>query len=444
MVVPRAQRAISRDSFARLTAIVRDTGWVGAGEVLTLVSGLVTLAVLIKGLGPADYGRFVGLQAFAATMSTLSSAWVILLMLQHSYQGGRPLRQTFGRALGLAVPAGMLALVAGWALRPVLLPSIPAGILVAYLAAELLGGVLVQVSAAAVQVARGLPAATRVRMLLTATRVTVVVGLALTGRADLQSIAFGLLGAYGFLGLVVHLTTTRRLSLGVLPLRPRLRNIREGMPYAGALASLAVQEDSDKIIMLRFADPIDTGIYAAAYRLVQLGGIPLRALLGSSHPRFLVDTPGERREHLRRTLRYTLPTTAYGLVAVLVTVLFAPYVPRLLGPQYNGTEGMIMVLAPLVLLRTASLFPMNALLGLRRYTLRFFVIFSTTVLNVTLNLTLIPPYSWRGAVGATIITEVVFILLVWFCVVRAQRQHDAAQDRALETQPTSLSEPVPD
>jgi O-antigen/teichoic acid export membrane protein len=164
-----------------------------------------------------------------------------------------------------------------------------------------------------------------------------------------------------------------------------------------------VQEDSDKILLVRFADDTDAGLYAAAYRLVQLGFIPVRALIGSSHPRFLVNTPGEKKEHLGRAVRYTRPAALYSIVALVGIVVTAPVVPAFFGSEYDGTLPLLIALSPLVLLRSLSLFPLNALMGLGRYGTRFAIIAAAAVLNVGLNLVLIPPLSIWGAVIATMI-----------------------------------------
>lgn len=408
----------------RLGGIVRDTGWVGASEVVTLLTGLVTLQVLIVGLGPVSYGRYAAVAALAAILTTLSSVWVVLLLLQHTMQDGLSVPDAFAVSLGLAVPAAGVSLVVGVCLGPFLIPTLSLPTIAAFVAADLLSGVFFMVSAAAVQAADGLPAATRVRLLALLTRFVAVLGVGVSGRPSLPLLAACLLAGNAAVGLLVFLRVTRRLGLPRLPRRTRLVHVRQGLPYAGVLASLAVQEDSDKIFLARLADPVDAGLYAAAYKVVQLGFIPVRALVGSSHPRFLVDTAGVRNEHLRRALTYTAPAAAYGVVATLGIVVLAPVIPTVFGSEYDGTLPLLMGLAPLVLLRTLSLFPLNALLGLSRYRLRFLAILGSTLLNLALNAVLIDALSVTGAVLSTLITEVALVVIVWSCVVAAQRRHD--------------------
>lgn len=408
----------------RVSGLARDTGWTGANEVVTLLTGLVILQVLIVGLGPAAYGRYAAVAALAAILTTLSSVWVVLLLLQLTLQENRDVPQSFAVALGLALPAAGIAFVLGVVVGPLLIPCLSLPVIAAFVAADLLSGLLFMVSGAAVQAAEGLPAATRVRLVSVLTRFGAVVAVGLSGRPSLPLLAVALLIANAAVGAVVFVRVSRRLGLRWLPARVRLADARRGLPYAGVLAALAVQQDSDKIILARLVDPVDAGLYAAAYKVVQLGFIPVRALHGSSHPRFLVNNPVLRGEHLGRALRFTWPTAAYGLVATLSLIVVAPVVPRVFGSEYDGTLPLLVGLAPLLVLRTLSMFPLNALLGLRRYTLRFVVILATTVLNVVLNVVLISALSVTGAVVSTLVTEVVLIAAVWTSVAAAQRRHD--------------------
>jgi len=423
----------------RLTSIVRDTGWTGTAEVVNLVTSFLILNVLIRTLGPVGYGRYVAIAALAAILVTLSSTWVVMVLLQQGLQQRRPLRQAHGEALSLAFWAGVLAFVLGLGLSRLLLPGLSLAVVAAFVGGELLAGVLIQVSAAAVQVSDGLPAATRLRLVQTLSRFFVVLVLSLLGAFDLPALGAALLATYATVGLVVYLRTVRRLGLRLLPGRLTRSGVRDGLPYAGVLVSLAIQEDSDKILLVRFADDVDAGLYAAAYRLVQLGFIPIRALLASSHPRFLVDTPGQQGEHLGRAVRYTRPTALYSVVALVGIIVTAPVVPAFFGSDYDGTLPLLVALSPLVLLRSVSLFPLNALMGLGRYGTRFTIIAAAAVLNVALNLVLIPALSIWGAVISTMITEVFLIVLVWVAVVRAQRRHDRG-----DTSPALLRSPVPD
>jgi O-antigen/teichoic acid export membrane protein len=216
-----------------------------------------------------------------------------------------------------------------------------------------------------------------------------------------------------------------RHGLAIRATRPRASDVRRGLSYAGTLLSFSVQEDADKVLLVRLADPVLAGLYAAAYRGVQIATMPLRALVVASHRTFLepADGPGA---HVRRTLRFTVPAAAYAAVATAGLLVLAPLVPWLLGPEYDGSQAMFMLLAPLVLLRGLAHLPFNALMGLGRNDLRLAIVAVCAVLSTGLCVVLIPLHSWTGAAVATLVSEATFVVLTWLALLHCQRSEDRA------------------
>ena len=69
---------------------------------------------------------------------------------------------------------------------------------------------------------------------------------------------------------------------------------------------------------------------------------------------------------------------------------------------------------------------------------RAFVLALTALVNVTLNVVLIPTLSWKGAVIATLAGETVFLSLTWIGLLWFQFVHDEGVRRRQEmTSPLS-------
>jgi O-antigen/teichoic acid export membrane protein len=205
---------------------------------------------------------------------------------------------------------------------------------------------------------------------------------------------------------------------------PSWRESRDALSFAAALLSFSVHEDADKILMVRLADPATAGLYAAAYRAVQVAVAPLRALMAASHRRFLEHNPDRAGEHLHRALRYTAAGAAYGGGAALALFAAAPLLPLVLGPSYEGSVAMVRVLAVLTLLRGSGLFPFNGLMGLRRHGARLLTVGTAAGVAGVLSGVLIPRWSWWGGAVATLVAEMVFLGVCWTMLVREQRRHD--------------------
>jgi len=407
-----------------------DTLWATANEGATLLSSLATFFVLTRSLGPLEYGFYAGIQALTGTLFGFSALWVVMLLLERATRDGRSLATVFAGALSLAGGGAMVTVLIAVLAGPRFLPDVPMATIVTFAVAELVGNTVLTVVAATVQVGRGYAAGAVVRTATVLPRFVSVIGLYLLDRVDLGTLGVWQMVISLVLSLLLLVGTSRQLGLPLRLARPRLRDLRDGFPYAGVLATFRLQEDADKALLVRLGPPGVAGLYAAAYRIASLSQLPIQALVSASHQRFLVDTPGVRREHVERTLRYTVPALAYSVVAMVGIFVLAPLVGRLLGPEYTDAVPILRALAPLALLRSLSLFGFNSLMGLGRNRDRLLIVVVSSAVNVVANLALIPAHSWRGSVAATALAEVVFIAGTWGAVVRGQRSRDAAVDDA--------------
>ncbi len=409
---------------ARAAGVPRDAAWAGASEGSQLVAALCTFYFLTTELGPAIYGLYAGLQAMAATAATLSSASVVMFILQEAIRERRKINDVFPVSLGLALAAGSIMTVAVAGLGHLLLPGVSGDVIVLFTAAEVLGAAGVNLAAGAVQAVEGFSVAARMRTTFLFVRLLAVASLWSTGRLSLGTLTLTLLAVNCLSGAAALVFCSRRLGAPLRVTLPRRHEVRRSMSYGGVLAAFAVQEDGDKTLMVRFGTPVDAGLYAAAYRGVQLVMLPIKALLLGSHNRFLVDDEGVEGQHLRRSLWYTTLAGGYGLIAAAAMLLLAPAIAAVLGPKYAESAKVVRILAPLVLLRAMSLFAFNGLMGLGRNGVRVGIVTLCAVTNVVVNAVLIPRYSWRGAAAATLTTEAVFVVVTWGALTYLQRSHD--------------------
>lgn len=404
--------------------LANDTAWAGASEGLQLVSSLGVFYIVSTRLGPAEYGLYAGVQAFAATLTALAGGWVVMLLLQEVIRERRSLQEVLPMALGPALAAGVVMTALAALFGPLLLRNLSWELVTVFTAAEVLGASAVQIGAGALQAVRGFAPAARLRASFLVVRLATVVVLLGLGVISLPVLAGSLLVVNTLSGAAVLVGVSRALDA---PLRlgfPTWPELRSGLSYGGVAAAFGVQEDGDKALMVRFAPPVDAGLYAAGYRGVQLALLPIRALLSSSHNRFLVHDPGARGEHLRRSLRFTALAGSYGIVAGTLLIAAAPAVAIVLGSAYEEAVTVIRWVAPLVVLRAVSLFPFNGLMGLRRNGVRVGILVSSALANVVGTVLLIPRHSWRGAAAATVASELLFAVSSWAALVYFQRRHD--------------------
>ena len=62
--------------------------------------------------------------------------------------------------------------------------------------------------------------------------------------------------------------------------------LREGFWFSTSLSAQTIYNDVDKTMLARLATLDAAGIYAAAYRLIDIAFLPIRALLAAAYPSF--------------------------------------------------------------------------------------------------------------------------------------------------------------
>ena len=201
--------------------------------------------------------------------------------------------------------------------------------------------------------------------------------------------------------------------------------MREGWPYALGSASGKLYVDIDKLMLARISGLDVAGVYAAAYRVIDMASIPLAALLNASAPR--VFRAGQKG--IVASGRYVLkilpaPLLYAGAVGAAFFLL-AGALPWLLGAQYENAVNALRWLAWLPLIGLPRSFMQHTLIGADKQMQYAFILTIGAMSNIGLNLMAIPAWGWRGAVGATYATE-----LIMFCIQSAVYFHQRKRQTA--------------
>ena len=182
--------------------------------------------------------------------------------------------------------------------------------------------------------------------------------------------------------------------------------------------------EGDKLVLAANGLVVETGLYAAAYRIVQFGLLPVGSVIQATHARFLEHEEGLRRQHLDRALRYASLGAAYGVVFAIGISLVAPLLPVVLGDEFEESVTIVRWLSPIVLLRAVGSCSINGLMGLSKVTLRTVLLAINAAMAMVLYIVLIPRYGWEGAAIGTLVGEVLSVVMTWTALVVCQRAAD--------------------
>ena len=403
--------------------LLRDTTHLSIGQGFRLVIQAAYFVLVARSLGPDTYGAFVTVVAMAALLGPFSGLGTPNLFIKNVRSGKRPAAVCWGNGILLTVLSGALLTAVAVGLSILLhLKTAPFAVLLVCLADM----VLLKVTELA---AFGFTASDRMKQ--TSIQNVVVSLLRLAGIAGLMVtvhpvtldrwVVVYLLTT--LLGMVYALAKGSQLwgrpSTDLTALR---EDAAEGVFFSIAGSATTVYNDIDKIMLSKLSDLASTGVYAAAYRVIDVSMTPIRSLAAAAYPRFF----RKGMDGIGATYAYALSLMAkaavYGSAASAGLWLFASILPHILGSKYEAVVPAVRWLALIPFLRCLHSFLADALSGAGLQRTRMAIQVLAALINVALNLVILPRYSWRGAAWTSLGCDGLLVVMFWFTVLYYRRR----------------------
>ena len=417
----------------------RNTAYMVLAQTARLVVQALYFFLMARALGPGQYG------AFAAVVAAVAIAYPFVgngsgnLMVKHVARDRRLLPEYLGNTLFMTLASGLLLSVfVAPACRVVVPRAIPAAVILLVAASDLVVYRLVDVACLAFQAVERLDWTANLNVFASLMRLAGIATVVLLRRPTVTAWSVAYLATSAVCALVAVYCVLSRLARPTFSGLGRVhRELREGFWFATSLSAQTIYNDIDKTMLARLATLDAAGIYAAAYRLVDIAFLPVRALLAAAYPSFFrhgEDGVGGSLRFARRLLPRPL---LYSAAVAASMALAAPLAPRILGVEYAGTTEALRWLSLLPVLKTLHYFAADALTGAGHQALRTLVQVVVAGFNVLVNLWVIPAYSWRGAAWSSLASDSLLAAAMWSCafVLGARSTHS---NRAL-AYPTTLS-----
>ena len=402
-------------------------------EVCQLVGTFVFFALVGRGLGPTDYGSFAAMYSLIGVSLALAHIGPGLAFLQSAMASSARAVAAHYFPIYAAFIAVSVAVVL--ATSRFVLPRLSVWTVVLFMVAELFGTTLVQIARTLRLIVNGFRATVVLQLTLVVVKTVAVVALYVTDSLTLRSygvvysICCVVIGAVAFWKVTASVDVPRRFG------RLRREHVSTTMTMSSTLLVFNLHNDGDKLTMSANGLGADLGLYAAAYRMVLLAVIPINALVASSHRTFVDPTVGRQ---MRRAAKYTMATTVYTTVAAVGLILAAPIaLPLVVGDGFSGAITMTRWLAPLMIVRGFTHFPLNALMGLGHTLARLWCIVASAVVAMVLYITLVPSMSWKGAVIGSYLGDFVLAVAAWFMLWRLG---DTPRPTALAESETAMAQ----
>jgi O-antigen/teichoic acid export membrane protein len=197
----------------------------------------------------------------------------------------------------------------------------------------------------------------------------------------------------------------------------------EGFIFAISGSTTAVYNDIDKVMLGHYGMNIANGIYAMAYRVINIGTMPIMSIFNAAFPRFFregVHGINRTEPYARKLLKQT---AVMGLGLAAGMFLFAPIIPHLVGKGFTQSVSALRWLCLIPFFRCFHLSAGDAIAGAGHQKFRLVAQSTAAAGNFAMNLYLIPHYSWLGAAWASLITDASLGAMNWaFLVYLCERE----------------------
>ncbi|NJR68142.1 MAG: oligosaccharide flippase family protein [Synechococcales cyanobacterium CRU_2_2] len=201
-----------------------------------------------------------------------------------------------------------------------------------------------------------------------------------------------------------------------------LHNLKEGIYFSLSYSAEKINGDIDKSMLASMATLEATGLYAAGSRFLTAAYTPLQVLFGNCYMRYFKYGHEGIRGSFSFGKRLLPAVLAYGLLTTTGFAFLAQLVPYVLGESYRNTVMVLHWLSPYILILGVQAIAADTLTGAGFQSLRSSVNVGAALINIGFNLWLIPLYSWRGAIWATLISDGSKLIVLWLIVWALSRQ----------------------
>lgn len=187
----------------------------------------------------------------------------------------------------------------------------------------------------------------------------------------------------------------------------------ESFPLIISSFMISIYYNLDMVMLGNIKTQTEVGIYNAAYKIFMIGLIPLGAIVKIFLPSL---SKIKNREQLKRTiLNYGILMFGSGILISLFIFFFAEEIITVVfGSKYVGATFPLIILSGNLLVISINSFFGNPLTVWGKQKVFSVAITFGAIINIILNIIFIPKYSINGAAFATLLSEVVVFIGVFY------------------------------
>lgn len=395
-----------------------NTGSQALARAVSVALGAVTMAVVTRHLGAGGYGVLVAALAYTSIFTVLVDIGTGTVLVRELSGGGGSSRALLGKALGLRLALALAAMLVAAALLPLLYAGHTMRIAVLLVLPSILFGSVTSTLSVPLQAALRMRRFAVVDVAVQVVSAGSVLLLVASNRGLYSLLAAGVLASAAQAGLLALACRGIESGIGApsVDLAAWRRLVVDALPLGIALVLNTLYFRIDTILLSVLRGPEATGVYGAAGRFLEISVSFASLLVLSLFPLLAAAAEVDDLERVRALARRGVELLVLaGAPLVAAVLVVAPELVRLA----TGSEFDAAVSPLRILIVAAAFMPVNALLGhlviaLRREARALWLNVLALVVNVALNVALIPAYGVVAAAWVFLASElVIFASGIW-------------------------------
>ncbi|WP_299411934.1 oligosaccharide flippase family protein [Acaryochloris sp. IP29b_bin.148] len=404
--------------------LAKNTLWMLMGQGVGIVLQAVYFIIIARALGPDQYGAFVGATSLIAIFAPFVTLGSGSLIVKNVSRNPELFNQYWGNSLLIIGVTGTVFTALLCLISPSLLPNNISTTLVFCAAiSDFICLRLLEIAGHAFQAIHKLSKTAQIKILPGITRVVAAIVMVYifpepnaVGWTVLYLIGTIIAASVAVLLVQIHMGSPK---LALERIRPELF---EGFCYSTGLSSQTIYNNVDKTMLARFSTLSSAGVYAAAYRIIDVAFVPIRSLLSASYAKFYQHGASGISHSLQYAKRLTPLAAIYGIIVGVVLILLSPLLPYAFGQNYAESAQALCWLAPLPFFKAMHYFAANSLSGAGLQSLRSAAQVFIAIFNFCGNLILIPLYSWKGAIASSLASDGLLMIILWTIAIFYSRR----------------------
>jgi O-antigen/teichoic acid export membrane protein len=383
--------------------------------------------LIARSLGAEQYGAFAGIVALVTIPAYFVNLGSGDILVRNVSRDRSSFSTCWGNALALTFSLGILFSLIIIPLADLFLPdSIPIKAIIFIAFSDLIFTRLLEVSSQAFQSISKLNITAQLNFLYGFAKLFAAFLFNVTPSIDKDLASWSIF--YFLSSLLVSLLSVVYVNTFIGYPSFSLINLKEeaftGLGFSISLASRRIYNDIDKVMLVRLSSLQATGLYAAAYRIIDVAFVPIRSILMTTYSSFFKHGSRGLIGSLNFAFKLMPISITYGLLVSISIFMLAPLVPKIVGSDFAEAATVLRWLAPIPFIRVIHYFAADALTGANLQSVRSAAQVSIALINIVLNFLFIPLYSWKGAAVASIISDMMLACSLWLYIIILVRKQD--------------------